>query len=75
VDVGGGCAHARSTFLYSESVNSPLFVARQCASYDEIVARDCPGTGVTAIMGGDSPKAARGVFFLETNGESPFARG
>jgi pancreatic triacylglycerol lipase len=75
VDVGGGCAHGRATFLYSESVNSPLFVSRQCAGYHEIVAQNCPGTGVTAILGGDNAKNDRGVFFLETNDAAPFARG
>jgi pancreatic triacylglycerol lipase len=75
VDIGGGCAHARSTTLYAESVNSNRFVARQCASYDEIVAQNCPGTGVTGIMGGDNAKSIRGVFFLTTNAASPFAQG
>ncbi|KAG5668672.1 hypothetical protein PVAND_016603 [Polypedilum vanderplanki] len=74
-DISGSCAHARSVFLYAESVNSNRFVARQCASYAEIVAENCPGTGVTAIMGGDSAKPIRGVFFLTTNAESPFAQG
>lgn len=74
-DVTGSCAHARSTFLYSESVNSNRFVSRQCASYDEILAQNCPGTGVIATMGGDLAKNLRGVFFLETNGQSPFAMG
>jgi pancreatic triacylglycerol lipase len=74
-DVGGGCAHGRATVLYSESVNSSLFVARQCTNYDEIVAQSCPGTGVTGILGGDSGKSIRGVFFLTTNEVSPFAQG
>lgn len=73
--MGGGCAHGRATFLYSESVNSAQFVSRQCASYDDIVAQNCPGTGVTAILGGDNVKTARGVFFLATNAAAPFAMG
>ncbi|KAG5668674.1 hypothetical protein PVAND_016605 [Polypedilum vanderplanki] len=75
VDIGGGCAHGRATLFYAESVNSDRFVARQCASYAEIVAENCPGTGVTGIMGGDNAKAIRGVFFLTTNAQSPFAQG
>ncbi|KAG5668675.1 hypothetical protein PVAND_016606 [Polypedilum vanderplanki] len=74
-DISGSCAHGRSTLFYRESINSDRFVARQCASYAEIVAQNCPGTGVTAIMGGDSAKPIRGVFFLTTNAESPFAQG
>lgn len=73
--MGGSCAHARGPAFYWESINSPLFISRQCASYDDIVARNCPGTGVTAIMGGDNAKNINGVFFLQTNSEPPFAMG
>ncbi|CAG9811887.1 unnamed protein product [Chironomus riparius] len=75
VDIGGGCAHGRATRLYSESVNSDQFRSRQCNGYEDIVARNCPETGVIGILGGDSAKAIRGVFFLETNAEAPFAMG
>ncbi|KAL7014991.1 hypothetical protein ACKWTF_016233 [Chironomus riparius] len=72
---GGSCNHARGPLFYSESIRSDLFIARQCTGYDQIVARNCPGTGVVAIMGGDSAKSIRGVFYLETNAQAPFARG
>lgn len=75
IDISGTCAHERSNLFYSESINSDRFVARQCTGYSEIVARNCPGTGTIGIMGGDAGKTLRGVFFLETNAESPFARG
>ncbi|KAG5673485.1 hypothetical protein PVAND_003529 [Polypedilum vanderplanki] len=74
-DIGGSCAHARGPLFYAESINSNRFVARQCANYNEIASQNCPGTGTTAIMGGDSAKSIRGVFFLTTNSESPFAQG
>ncbi|KAL7014989.1 hypothetical protein ACKWTF_016231 [Chironomus riparius] len=74
-DISGACSHARSTFLYAESINSDRFRARQCTGYDQIVARNCPGTGVVVSMGGDSARDVRGVFFLETNAEAPFAMG
>ena len=61
--------------LYSESVKSARFVARQCTGYAQITSRNCPGTGTTGVMGGDAGKSLRGVFFLETNAASPFARG
>jgi hypothetical protein len=75
IDIGGSCNHARAPLFYAESIRSDLFRARQCTGYDQIVARSCPGTGVTAVMGGDSFKNIRGVFYLETNAEAPFARG
>lgn len=75
LDVTGACAHERSNLFYSESINSPRFVARRCTGWQQIVNRSCPGTGVTGIMGGDAQKSLDGVFFLETNNNSPFARG
>lgn len=75
VDLTGSCAHARGSAFYTESVNSNRFVARQCAGYADIVAQNCPGTGISAIMGGDSAKPIQGVFFLTTNEASPFAQG
>ncbi|KAG5668797.1 hypothetical protein PVAND_016723 [Polypedilum vanderplanki] len=67
-------AHERSNLFYSESVRSNRFVARRCTGYAQITARNCPGSG-TGIMGGDASKSINGVFFLETNAASPFARG
>lgn len=75
VDLSGACAHERSNQFYSESINSNRFVSRQCTGFDQISSRNCPGTGTTGIMGGDQGKGIRGVFFLETNSASPFARG
>lgn len=75
VDVSGSCAHGRAYFFYAESVNSGRFVARRCANYGQITGRNCPTGQGTGVMGGDDFKSLNGVFFLETNGNSPFARG
>jgi pancreatic triacylglycerol lipase len=69
------CNHHRATEFYTESISSNNFIARQCTDVSQINSQNCPGTGVTAIMGGDYAKSIRGVFFLETNAEAPFARG
>lgn len=74
-DLTGACAHSRSNELYSESLTLDFLVGRQCVDYSEIVARNCPGTGVTAILGSDDGRNSRGVFFLETNAAAPFGRG
>lgn len=73
-DVSGACAHERSNLFYSESINSARFVGRRCTGYSQIVNRNCPGSG-TGVMGRDASKTINGVFFLETNSASPFARG
>lgn len=74
-DTTGGCAHSRAHALFAESINSNRFVGRRCLNYQQIVNRVCTGTG-TASMGGDPGNIGlTGIFFLETNGASPFARG
>jgi hypothetical protein len=70
-----GCDHHRATEFYTESVNSNMFIARQCISFEEIETESCPGHGTFDVLGGDYAKDTRGVFFLETNAEAPFARG
>lgn len=74
-DLTGACAHDRSNQFYSESINSNRFSARQCTNHAQITSKNCPGTGIRGTMGGDSGKSLRGVFYLETNSASPFARG
>lgn len=74
-DASGQCAHSRAHGLFAESIISNRFVARRCLNYQQIVSQTCTGTG-TAIMGGEpGNNGLSGVFFLETNGNSPFARG
>jgi hypothetical protein len=71
-----GCDHGRSNGLYNESLRpNHQLIARQCANYNEIVSRNCPGTGITGLLGGDDAKSIRGVFFLNTNAQSPFGQG
>lgn len=74
-DVSGSCAHGRAFEFYAESVNSNRFNARRCANYAQITGRNCPTGQGTGMMGGDASKSLNGVFFLETNAASPFARG
>jgi len=67
------CNHHRATEYYSESINTDLFIAEQCAGYEDIEAENCSGTGIFGMLGGDQPKNISGVFYLKTNAESPFA--
>lgn len=75
LDVGGPCAHARTVFLYAESINS-RFTAQQCTSFDDVDNNRCTPTGVTANMGGPNGNIGlRGLFHLTTNAASPFSQG
>lgn len=72
----GSCSHSRAHALFAESITSNRFVGRRCANFAQITSRNCPtGQGANGIMGGNAVKTLTGVFFLETNGASPFARG
>lgn len=73
--ISQSCAHSRAHELFAESIISDRFVGVLCANHQQIVDRMCPGT-VRGTMGGDPwSHGLRGVFFLETNGNTPFARG
>jgi pancreatic triacylglycerol lipase len=74
-DAAGTCAHGRAVLFYAESVNSNRFNARRCANHGQITNRNCPTGQGSGMMGGDASKSLSGVFFLETNANSPFARG
>lgn len=76
IDAAGSCAHSRAHQFFAEAINSNRFVGRRCTGYNQITGRNCPGTGETASMGVEPGNIGlRGVFFLETNNNSPFARG
>lgn len=74
-DITGQCAHARCILFYAESINT-VFSAIECTSFEEIDAGICTPTGRTATLGGPFGNIGlTGVYFLETNEESPFSRG
>ncbi|XP_001842705.2 phospholipase A1 member A [Culex quinquefasciatus] len=78
-DIGGGCAHGRAPAFYVESIRSSVpFRSTRCSSHDEILVGECSVSGPDANMGGEPSNFGRGVsgiYFLTTNGESPFAQG
>ncbi|XP_025109853.1 inactive pancreatic lipase-related protein 1-like isoform X2 [Pomacea canaliculata] len=71
------CSHSRSHDLYISSINTCLFLAYPCDSYDDYIAGKCGnsigGDGGPASMGYHSADSRRhGKFFLDTTGEYPF---
>jgi pimeloyl-ACP methyl ester carboxylesterase len=78
IDVAGTCAHGRAFEFFAESINlARRFVSTQCASYQQILNQQCTSSGPNRLMGGDPSQhgLARGVYFVATNSNSPFARG
>lgn len=77
VVVGEICSHTRVHQLFLESLkHTSLFWATKCSSYNEIYSETCSPYGNKALMGSDIGTHYRpvGLYYLETNGESPFAK-
>lgn len=69
------CSHRRAHELFAETIISNRFVSQRCLSYAQVGHRQCTGSG-TVSMGGDPGNVGNtGIFFVATNGNSPFARG
>jgi len=74
-DLEWGCSHERAAAVYVESVFSPKgFWGRKCPTYDEFKNGTCDGAE-QEVMGEHTPHSARGVYFLDTEPKSPFAKG
>ncbi|KAJ6626577.1 Pancreatic triacylglycerol lipase, partial [Pseudolycoriella hygida] len=68
------CSHGRSHKFFAESITSPIgFYGHYCDSYDSYIKGKCPANSM--IMGDPTPSSARGVYYLRTNAEPPFALG
>ncbi|XP_073989015.1 pancreatic lipase-related protein 3-like isoform X2 [Rhodnius prolixus] len=70
-----GCSHGRSYEYYAESVINPKgFRSVKCDSWSAFSNGSCANHTV-AYMGANVSTDTRGTFYLETNAESPFAKG
>ncbi|KAL2735408.1 phospholipase A1 VesT102-like [Vespula squamosa] len=76
IDVGGTCSHLRAYQFFAESINSKVgFHARQCDSYWRYKLGLC-NRKLSLIMGGHKKHLMiKGIFYLDTNAFSPFAKG
>lgn len=77
-DTAGVCSHMRAPIFFAESINSQVgFWADRCANFAEIENGNCTPQGDRATMGGEPANigAARGIYFLETDSQEPFALG
>lgn len=77
IDASGNCAHGRAHEFFAESITTTVgFWARQCRNYADITSGNCVATGAPSVMGGEPLNTqARGIFWFETNSNSPFAQG
>ncbi|XP_074041939.1 lipase member I-like isoform X2 [Leptinotarsa decemlineata] len=75
LDMFGQCAHSRSYAYYAESLTSKKFVATKCGSYSDYRKGLCIHNEKSLMGGFNVDLRARGVYYLTTNGVSPYARG
>lgn len=72
------CSHGRAHKLYIESLsNDSVFMGLACGSYEEMEEEQCStSAGMPAVMGTADPvtlRKARGVYYLRTNQQPPYA--
>ena len=68
-----GCSHGRAVSYFVESIDSPIgFVATACESWTTFQSGSCLDND-RQLMGQATPPTARGVYYLVTNAESPYA--
>lgn len=80
IDASGSCAHDRAVQFYVESINNPNFWSRRCSDRQQPNAEGttCIASGPSVPMGGEPSnhgRNANGVYWLPTNGATPFAVG
>lgn len=74
-DFAGTCAHYRAYWLWGESLLSGGFKATKCTDYNSWKSGNCDGNESSFMGQWPVDMNARGDFFLDTNGEKPFAMG
>lgn len=71
------CSHSRAVDYFVESVRHPgTLIGTQCAGYRSIVLKLCSPMGKSQQLGGEPlNSAAKGVYYLKTNGMAPWGQG
>lgn len=78
LDLTGACAHSRAYAFFAESIFTGVgFWSDQCGEYNEIKKKKCAQTGIIVTLGGDPLVITRAIgnYHLQTNKQSPFAKG
>ncbi|XP_031623460.1 pancreatic lipase-related protein 2-like [Contarinia nasturtii] len=78
MDILGPCAHGRAYEYYIESIANvmPQFLALECDSLENLQKGNCSVVNEVKEMGGEpGNKNGKGIFYLQTNDKSLFAKG
>lgn len=68
------CGHGRALDYFAESVGNNDFYGYSCMNYDELEKCAC-NTSQSEMMGEYVSTTASGVYYVQVNGQSPYARG
>lgn len=72
-DIGLGCSHQRGPDLFAESVlSNHTFHSLRCSSWENFQAGLCDEEQYNFLGNNANPEYS-GIFYLKTNGQSPFA--
>lgn len=74
-DLTNFCSHTKSYEYFAESLVSQDFLAVQCKSFEETKFFWCSQTGKSLIFAGENIENAPGIYFFNTNPESPYGLG
>ncbi|KAH8233936.1 hypothetical protein KR032_004165, partial [Drosophila birchii] len=70
------CYHERAVTYYAESITTPVgFFGYKCPNYHSFMEGECPPNNDIEQMGFYVRLGARGIYFLDTNYDSPYAMG
>lgn len=73
------CSHDRSSDYFAEALamgGNNSFFAKSCKDMTALLYKTCEVPAEAVRMGDfENPRKAKGIFFLETNGSSPFGKG
>jgi len=76
VDLMPACSHMRALNYYLESIKTPCFNSRHICNSTSMPASCTPSPTPVQTMGFNADQfSARGLFYLETKGKSPFCMG
>ena len=72
-----GCSHNRAPMYFTESIQTPTgFYAWPCRSYIMYLLNMCPASKTNLVVAGEDVRSStKGMFFLKTRADSPFAMG
>lgn len=75
LDLFGSCSHVRAVEYWIEGIKNGTFIGTKCASYASVTKTGCDFLDEQKDMFEEPPRDTEGIFYLDTNKNSPYALG